>query len=82
MSVVNALSETLHTRSVVTAILQPGLLAWRAAGPARAGPELAKGEGTGTTITYLADADIFESLDYDFQTLEERLRETAFLTRG
>ena len=50
--------------------------------------ELQKGERlpddgvTGTTVTFLPDADIFESLDFDFHTLEERLRETAFLTRG
>ena len=37
---------------------------------------------TGTTITFLPDADIFETLDFDFTTLEERMRETAFLTRG
>ncbi len=37
---------------------------------------------TGTTITFLPDADIFEAVDYDFTTLEERMRETAFLTRG
>ena len=37
---------------------------------------------TGTTITFLPDADIFESLDFDFNTLEERMRDTAFLTRG
>jgi DNA gyrase subunit B len=35
----------------------------------------------GTTVTFLPDADIFENLDFNFQTLEERLRETAFLTR-
>ncbi len=41
------------------------------------------GDGvTGTTVTFLPDADIFESLEFDFHTLEERLRETAFLTRG
>ncbi len=41
------------------------------------------GDGvTGTTVTFLPDADIFESLEFDFRTLEERLRETAFLTRG
>ena len=28
------------------------------------------------------DAEIFETLDFDFSTLEQRLRETAFLTRG
>jgi DNA gyrase subunit B len=46
------------------------------------GEELAPGASTGTSITFLPDADIFESLDFDFSTLEERLRETAFLTRG
>jgi DNA gyrase subunit B len=46
------------------------------------GEALPKGAPTGTTVTFLPDADIFESLDLDFHTLEERLRETAFLTRG
>ena len=46
------------------------------------GEKLAAGSGTGTTVTFLPDADIFETLDFDFLTLEERLRETAFLTRG
>ncbi len=46
------------------------------------GEKLAPGAGTGTTVTFLPDADIFEQLDFDFHTLEERLRETAFLTRG
>jgi DNA gyrase subunit B len=46
------------------------------------GEKLAKGATTGTKVTFLPDADIFEELDFDFQTLEERLRETAFLTRG
>ncbi len=46
------------------------------------GEKLSAGAKTGTSITFLADADIFETLDFDFHTLEERLRETAFLTRG
>jgi DNA gyrase subunit B len=46
------------------------------------GEALAKGSPTGLSLTFLPDADIFESLDFDFYTLEERLRETAFLTRG
>jgi DNA gyrase subunit B len=46
------------------------------------GEKLADGDPTGTIITFLPDADIFEVLDFDFLTLEERLRETAFLTRG
>ena len=46
------------------------------------GEALPKGAPTGLSVTFLPDADIFESLDFDFYTLEERLRETAFLTRG
>jgi DNA gyrase subunit B len=37
---------------------------------------------TGTKITFLPDLEIFEEIEFDFQTLAERLRETAFLTRG
>jgi len=46
------------------------------------GEKLPAGAPTSNTVTFLPDADIFESLDFDFHTLEERLRETAFLTRG
>jgi DNA gyrase subunit B len=46
------------------------------------GAKLPDDGATGTIITFLPDADIFETLDLDFHTLEERLRETAFLTRG
>src|ERR1019366_3214379 len=47
--------------------------------------ELSKGaptNETGTTISFLPDADIFENLDFNFTTIEQRLRETAFLTAG
>src|SRR6266566_2619766 len=37
---------------------------------------------TGTTISYLPDAEIFEDLELSADTLRQRLRETAFLTRG
>jgi DNA gyrase subunit B len=37
---------------------------------------------TGTTTHFLPDADIFETLELDFDLLKERLRETAFLTAG
>ena len=39
-------------------------------------------EGTGTKVRFLADDTIFESLDYDYETLEKRMREMAFLTKG
>ena len=37
---------------------------------------------TGTTVRFLADGTIFETLEYDYATLEERFREVAFLTKG
>ncbi len=80
VSVVNALSERLDVE-----VRRDGFV-WRQS-YARGKPlgDLEKGEPTketGTTITFLPDADIFEALDLDFKTLEERMRETAFLTAG
>ena len=37
---------------------------------------------TGTKVRFLADSTIFETLEYDFSTLEERFREIAFLNKG
>jgi DNA gyrase subunit B len=46
---------------------------------------LKKGRQTkerGTTITFLPDLEIFDEVAFDFETLAQRMRETAFLTRG
>jgi DNA gyrase subunit B len=37
---------------------------------------------SGTTITFMPDAEIFEEIEWSTDTLVQRLRETAFLTRG
>ena len=42
----------------------------------------AKTKDTGTTITFVPDDEVFEDVVLDYQTLAERLRETAFLTRN
>ena len=80
LSVVNALSERLDAE-----VKRDGF-AWRQSfqrglplGP------MEKGEATtetGTTITFLPDDEVFETLEIDYKTIEERLRDTAFLTRG
>jgi DNA gyrase subunit B len=80
VSVVNALAESLQVE-----VKRDGYT-WRQE-YVRGVPQgdLERGEPTketGTTITFLPDAEVFESLDFDFATLEQRLRETAFLTRG
>ncbi len=37
---------------------------------------------TGTMVSFLADKEVFEEMEYDFNTLKQRLREMAFLTKG
>ena len=39
-------------------------------------------EKNGTKVTFKPDPEIFEETIYDFEILKERLRETAFLTKG
>jgi DNA gyrase subunit B len=39
-------------------------------------------QDTGTSISYLADREIFESIDYDFDMACQRLRELAYLNKG
>nr|WP_246536061.1 DNA topoisomerase subunit B [Nocardioides aquaticus] len=40
------------------------------------------GERTGTTITYYASPDIFETTEYNLETITARVREYAFLNKG
>src|SRR3954463_5374188 len=80
VSVVNALSERLHLE-----ISRDGYVwtqDYERGKPLSEFKRGAKTKETGTTITFLPDLEIFEEIDYDFATLAERLRETAFLTRG
>ena len=37
---------------------------------------------TGTKVRFLADSTIFETLEYEYEVLENRFREMAFLTKG
>ncbi|WP_069813586.1 DNA topoisomerase (ATP-hydrolyzing) subunit B [Streptomyces sp. TP-A0874] len=37
---------------------------------------------TGTTVTFWADPEIFETTDYSFETLSRRFQEMAFLNKG
>jgi len=41
-----------------------------------------KTKKTGTTIRFWADPDIFETTNYDFETVARRLQEMAFLNKG
>ncbi len=80
VSVVNALSQALHleihrdgfewTQDYERGVPQGDLV------------KGAKSDRTGTTITFAPDPEIFEEISYEYATLAERMRETAFLTRG
>ncbi len=44
--------------------------------------EIGKAKKTGTKVTFLADPQIFETTEYSFDILAQRLRELSFLNRG
>jgi DNA gyrase subunit B len=79
-SVVNALSERLHLK------IETDGAVWEQdyerGKPMTKLEQGAASDQHGTEITFLPDLEIFEEIEYDFATLAERMRETAFLTRG
>ncbi len=80
VSVVNALSERVDVE-----VRRDGYRWTQSYERGQPVSEVKRGESTkdtGTITTFLPDADVFETLDFDYTTLEERMRETAFLTRG
>jgi DNA gyrase subunit B len=83
VSVVNALSERLVVEiSTDDHVWSQEYSRGAPQHPLVKGRALAAGESTGTSITFHPDPEIFDALEFDLRTLEERLRETAFLTRG
>ncbi len=44
--------------------------------------KIGESKKTGTNVRFLADNSIFESLEYEYDVLEKRFREIAFLTKG
>ena len=80
VSVVNALSERLDLE-----VWRDGNVWTQSYERGKPVAKFKKGravKSTGTTITFVPDLEIFEDIVFDFDTLAERLRETAFLTRG
>ncbi|WP_030440875.1 DNA topoisomerase (ATP-hydrolyzing) subunit B [Actinoplanes subtropicus] len=79
VSVVNALSTRMHVE-----IHKDGFV-WRQDYTASKPGPLQKGEPTttsGSTVQFWADPTIFETTDYDFQTIYRRLQEYAFLNKA
>ncbi|GAC1423906.1 MAG: DNA topoisomerase (ATP-hydrolyzing) subunit B [Candidatus Velthaea sp.] len=80
ISVVNALSETMTTR-----IKRDGWqyeISFARGVTAQKLKRLGRAEGTGTYQIFKPDKEVFETLEFSWNTLEKRLRELAFLNRG
>jgi DNA gyrase subunit B len=80
VSVVNALSERL-----IAEVHRGGTIyrqQFARGEPTTEMETVGKTKETGTAITFLPDSEVFEEIEWDAQVLTQRLRETAFLTRG
>ncbi|HOI68320.1 MAG: DNA topoisomerase (ATP-hydrolyzing) subunit B [Methanothrix sp.] len=80
VSVVNALSEWLEVE-----VRRNNLVYWQRYERGRPVSDLevhGVSDHTGTTVRFKPDPEIFESVEFSFDTLASRLRELAFLNRG
>ncbi len=80
VSVVNALSETLEVE-----IKRDGKVyqqSYKRGEPQGSLKEVGKSKERGTRVTFKPDGSIFETVDFSFDFLSQRLRELAFLNRG
>ena len=80
VSVVNALSETLEIE-----IKRDGKVyqqSYKRGDPQENLKEVGKSKERGTRVTFKPDSTIFETTDFSFDILSQRLRELAFLNRG
>lgn len=80
ISVVNALSTAVEVE-----IKRQGYVWTQRYENSKPAHELRRGEPTdetGTTVTFWADPDIFETTEYNVETIARRLQEMAFLNKG
>ena len=81
-SVVNALSEWLeveiyHDGQIYKQRYERGKVVYKLKVVGECEPDR-----TGTTVTFFPDAEIFDDTVFDYDTLKQRFREMAFLTKG
>ena len=81
-SVVNALSEYLEVEifkqgKIYKQRYERGKVCYKLEIAGECDPYL-----TGTQVTFMPDPEVFETTVFDYDTLKQRLRETAFLTKG
>ena len=79
-SVVNALSESMRVEvkrdgKAYSQEFERGIAKGKVT-------EIGPADGHGTKITFRPDKEIFDDLDYDFDTITDHFRETAYLNKG
>ena len=81
VSVVNALSEWMRVESARDGgIWAQEYARGKPLGPVKKiGPQ---GDRKGTTTAFRADPDMFETTEYSFETISQRIRQSAYLTKG
>ncbi|MCM1404445.1 MAG: DNA topoisomerase (ATP-hydrolyzing) subunit B [Prevotella sp.] len=80
VSVVNALSEWLEVE-----VYQNGKIfhqTYNRGVPQAALRETGKTDKHGTKVTFYPDAEIFDTIEFNYETMKVRLRELAFLNKG
>ena len=80
VSVVNALSEWL-----VVEVKRDGKVyqqRYERGNPVTELKVIGSSKSTGTKVTFKPDTEVFDEMEYSFDTLEHRLRELAFLNKG
>ncbi len=81
VSVVNALSESLTVESVRDGkVWTQSYVRGKPTGPVTA---IGSAQGrSGTTTTFKPDPEVFETIEFSFDLIAQRLRESAYLTKG
>ncbi|MHA6620336.1 DNA topoisomerase (ATP-hydrolyzing) subunit B [Pseudonocardia sp. DLS-67] len=79
VSVVNALSTALDVEIHIDGKVWRQHYAQSVPGPLRKGEDTTR---SGTTVTFWADPNIFETTTYNIETIRRRLQEMAFLNKG
>jgi len=80
LSVVNALSEWLEVE-----VYKNGKIyrqRYNRGVPQRALAEVGETDNRGTKVTFYPDDEIFETIDFSYETIRTRLREVAYLNKG
>jgi DNA gyrase subunit B len=80
VSVVNALSEWLEVK-----VTRDGNIYHQRFEKGEKKTELkviGKRKGTGTTVTFMPDREIFKEIDYSYEVVTSRIKELAFLNKG